>query len=117
VTKFKIHGKEEKMEQLIKHVFIQDILESLEAHNSELNIVKDGLQDLEDKIALYANVEKRLGSSEDDSSLRKYILKRVDRWKSIVSEDKQKIQETEDTIRMLESIQNNIQKRNDDLSL
>jgi len=105
------------MEQSIKQVFVQDILESIEVNNQDLNISKDGLQSMEDKIALYSEVEKSLGISEDDSDLRKYILRRVDRWKSIVSEDKHKIQEAEDKIKMLESIQKNVQKRKDDLSL
>ncbi|MGD1047060.1 MAG: hypothetical protein ABR936_17285 [Bacteroidota bacterium] len=72
---------------------------------------------MEDMIALYSEVENHLRSSEDDSNLGKYIRHRVDRWKNIVSENKQKIQEAEDKIRMLESIQKNVQKRKDDLSL
>ena len=105
------------MEQSIKQVFVQDILESIEVNNQDLNISKDGLQSMEDKIALYSEVEKRLSSSEDDSNLGKYIQHRVDRWKNIVSENKRKIQEAEDNIRMLGSIEKNVQKRKDDLSL
>jgi hypothetical protein len=106
-----------KMDQSTKQIFIHDILESLEAYNQDLNIFKNGLQSMEDKIALYSEVEKRLSSSEDDSNLGKYIQHRVDRWKNIVSENKRKIQEAEDNIRMLDSIEKNVQKRKDDLSL
>jgi hypothetical protein len=105
------------MDQSTKQIFVHDILESLEAYNQDLNIFKNGLQSMEDKIALYSEVEKRLSSSEDDSNLGKYILHRVDRWKNIVSENKRKIQEAEDNIRMLDSIEKNVQKRKDDLSL
>ncbi len=105
------------MEQLIKQVIIQDVLQSLEVHNDNLNLAKDGLKKMEDKVAHYLEAASLLGDSEDDDNLRKYILRRVDRWKNILSEDKQKIKEEEDAIQMLELIRQIVQRRKDDLSV
>ncbi len=105
------------MDQSIKQIFLQDILESIETTNRDLKISQDGLKWIEEKIALYSGLEKRLGNSVDDENLRKYIQRRLERWEKIGLEDKQKIQEAEDKIKFLEGVQENIENRKDDLSL
>ena len=104
------------METSIKQIFLKDIEESIEVNNQDIQIEQESLSWIKEKIALYSNVERRLGHSIDDESLRKYIQHRLMNWKEIESKSNEAIQKSKENIEKLKIAQKNIEARKDDLS-
>ena len=105
------------MDTSSKEIFMKDITEVIEQYDRNLKTAKNDLKSIEDKIALFSKVEKRLGTSVEDRALRDYIFRRLINWQKCALKDRHEIQDAEDKLTILENVLQNIEKRKDDLSL